>query len=155
MRKTLATVMRRTKSKPKVDVLAAFLDMPDATKRRAFTQVPDWVMVSDRVNPSAFRVWCILRSMQFENGPGIPPLTLDEICWLLPGVNGKPTSKARAREAMDCLLREGLLKDTTGEGIPRSAPRIYLAVDDPVEQPQWSSARRKLRGYSRLWRGGE
>lgn len=153
MRRALTGASRKARAKP--DVLAVFLDMPDAVKRLAFTQVPDWVMLCERVNPTAFRLWCILRSAQFENGPGIPPLTLDEVCWLLPGVNGKPTSKTRAREALDCLLAEGLLKDATGEGAPKSAPRIYLAVDEPMRPVEWSGARRKLRGYWKLWRDGK
>ncbi len=152
MRRGLLKAPRRAKKRP--DVLAALLDMPDATRRQAFTQVPDWVMLCERVNPTAFRLWCILRSTQFENGPGIPPLILDEVCWLLPGVNGKPTSRTRAREALDCLLEEGLLKDVTAEDAPRSAPRIYLAVDEPQKAMGWSGARRKLKGYHRLWRDG-
>lgn len=150
MRRALKATTRRTRSRP--DVLAAFWDMPEENRRRAFTQVPDWVMLCEQVTPTAFRLWCILRSMQFENGPGIPPLRLDEVCWLLPGVNGKPTSKTRAREALDCLLGEGLLKDATGEGASRSAPRIYLAIDEPQRPVEWSGAKRKLRGYGKLWR---
>lgn len=150
MGKLLARATRKSKARP--DVLAAFADMPDATRRLAFTQVPDWVMVCERIDTTAFRLWCILRSMQFENGPGIPPLNLDEMCWLLPGVNGKPTSKARAREALKSLLEEGLMVDATGEGAARTAPRIYLAVDEPKKAMGWTSPRRKLKGYSRLWR---
>lgn len=154
MRKVLTRASRRVKAKAKPDVLAVFLDMPETARRQAFTQVPDWVMLCERVNPTAFRLWCILRSTQFEDGPGIPPLTLDEVCWLLPGVNGKPTSKTRAREALDCLLEEGLLRDVTAETASRSAPRIYLAVDEPRKAMGWTGARRKLKGYHRLWRGG-
>jgi hypothetical protein len=136
----------------KTGVLAPFLDAPTVNRRTAFTQVPDWVMLCERVNATAFRLWCILRSMQFERGPGIPPLTLDEICWLLPGVNGKPTSKSRAREAMDCLLEEGLLKDVSAEGTAKSAPRLYLAMDAPKKAMGWTGARRKLKWYDKLWR---
>lgn len=128
-----------------------------ALKRRrpSFTQVPDWIMLCERINPTAFRLWCILRSMQWESGPpGIPPLTLDEVCWLLPGVNGKPTSKARAREALDALLAEGLLMDASAAGASRSGARSYLAVDAPQKAMGWPGARRKLAGYYRLWRKG-
>jgi len=148
MRKTAL----KTKRQFRADVLAAFTDMPPAGSRPAFTQVPDWVMLCERVNPTAFRLWCILRSMQFERGPGIPPLTLDEVCWLLPGVNKKPTSRTRAREALDCLLEEGLLKDVSEEGLSKSAPRLYLAVDEPQKAMGHTGARRKLKLYHRLWR---
>lgn len=141
-----------TTTKTGADVLAPFLDAPPTGRRTAFTQVPDWVMLCERVNATAFRLWCILRSMQFERGPGIPPLKLDEICWLLPGVNGKPTSKARAREALDSLLEEGLLKDVSEEGTAKSAARLYLAMDTPQKAMGWTGARRKLRRYHRLWR---
>jgi hypothetical protein len=150
MRDAALDVVRRVKAK--VDVLAAFVDGPQNHVQHAFTKVPDWVMLNERINPTAFRLWCILRSMQFERGPGIPPLTLDEICWLLPGVNGKPTSRPRAKEALDCLLTEGLLKDVSAEGLARTAPRLYLAVDDPAGPMGWSGARHKLRRYSKLWR---
>lgn len=152
MRRAALGIQRKARRKQVPDVLAPFLDLPEAGRRLSFTQVPDWVMLCDRVNPTAFRLWCVLRSMQFENGPGIPPLTLDEACWLLPGINGKPTSKTRAREALDCLLAEGLLQDVTAEGSSKSAPRVYLAVDEPTEPTEWSSARRKLRRYTKLWR---
>lgn len=155
MRRAALGTQRRAKQRQRPDVLAPFLDLPEAGKRLSFTQVPDWVMLCDRVNPTAFRLWCVLRSMQFENGPGIPPLTLDEVCWLLPGINKKPTSRTRAREALDCLLAEGLLKDVTAEGSSKAAPRVYLAMDEPQGPMGWSSARRKLRRYTKLWRKAE
>ena len=150
MREAALEVMQRVKAK--ADVLAAFVGGPHSQTQHAFTKVPDWVMLNERINPTAFRLWCILRSMQFENGPGIPPLTLDQICWLLPGLNGKPTSRPRAKEALDCLLEEGLLKDVSAEGLARTAPRLYLAVDDPQGAMGWSGARHKLRRYTKLWR---
>lgn len=155
MRRAALGTQRKAKQRQRPDVLAPFLDLPEAGKRLSFTQVPDWVMLCDRVNPTAFRLWCVLRSMQFENGPGIPPLTLDEVCWLLPGINKKPTSRTRAREALDCLLTEGLLKDVTAEGASKAAPRLYLAMDEPQGPMGWSSARRKLRRYTKLWRKAE
>jgi hypothetical protein len=109
-------------------------------------------MLCERINPTAFRLWCILRSMQFEEGPGIPPLTLDQVCWLLPGVNGKPTSKTRAREALDALLAEGLLRDVSTEDTSRAGARSYLTVDAPQGAMGWSGARRKLSSYLRAWR---
>lgn len=122
-------------------------------RRSSFTQVPDWIMLCERITPTAFRLWCILRSMQFEHGPpGIPPMTLDQVCWLLPGVNGKPTSKARAREALDILLAEGLLMDSSPAGTSRAGARSYLAVDTPQKSMGWTGARRKLTGYHRWWR---
>lgn len=142
---------RRAKQAP--DVLAPYLDRPQ-TERQPFTQVPDWVILCDAVPVTAFRLWCVLRSMQFEQGPGIPPLNLDEVCWLLPGVGGKPTSKARAREALDCLLLTGLLKDVSAPGTGKAARRLYLAFDEPVIPVQWKSARGKLARYTRLWRRG-
>lgn len=138
-------------------------DVPDQPRKRtwlkplrrrgySYTKVPDWVMLSERINPTAFRLWTILRSMQFEQGPGIPPLTLDQVCWLLPGVNGKPTSKARAREALDALLEEGLLRDVSAEEVGRAGPRSYVAVDLPQRPMGWTGARRKLHRYHRGWR---
>ena len=121
--------------------------------RPAFTLVPDWVMLCERIPPTAFRLWCILRSMQFERGPGIPPLTVDQVCWLLPGVNGKPTSRARAREALAALLGEGLLSDVSAKGTGRSAARTYQAHDQPDRSMGWTGARRKLGRYWPGWRG--
>lgn len=137
---------------PAPDVLAPFLDGLPEQGRQSFTQLPDWVMLCERIGPTAFRLYCILRSMQFEIGPGIPPLTLDQVCWLLPGVKGKPTSRTRAREALDSLLEEGLLKDVTAEGVSKSSPRVYLATDRSNGSMGWTSARRKLKRYVRLWR---
>lgn len=123
------------------------------TGRHPFTQVPDWVMISDRIPATAFRLWCILRSMQFEgDGPGIPPLTLDQMCWLLPGVRGKPSSRARTRQALDALLVEGLVEDVSEPGLGRSAPRSYRTHDAPRRPEDRSTARRKLDRYRRGWR---
>ncbi len=135
---------------PGPDVLAPYREPPGP--RQPFTQVPDWVMLCERVTPTAFRLWSILRSMQFEKGPGIPPLTLDGVCWLLPGVNGRPTSKGRAREALDCLLAEGILEDVSADGVPKSAPRLYLTHDTPRKPVEWPSARSKLKKYLASWR---
>ncbi|MFE0472424.1 hypothetical protein ACFW2V_12490 [Streptomyces sp. NPDC058947] len=121
-------------------------------RRPSFTLIPDWVMLCERINPTAFRLWCILRSMQFEDGPGIPPMTLDQVCWLLPGVNGKPTSKTRARQALDVLLDEGLLVDVSIEGTARAEARSYLTRDAPQKAMGWPGARRKLARYYRTWR---
>lgn len=151
MRSTALDLARKLKA----DVLDAFTDGPTGGSPPPFTKVPDWVMLCERINPTAFRLWCIMRSMQFENGPGIPPLTLDEICWLLPGVNRKPTSKTRAKEALDSLLTEGILKDVSEEGTPKTAPRLYVALDDPQGGMGYSGARRKLKRYTKLWRSGE
>lgn len=124
-----------------------------APRRPAFTQIPDWIMLCERINPTAFRLWCILRSMQFEgDGPGIPPLTLDEICWLLPGVNGKPTSRTRAREALDVLLAEGLLVDAGAVDTSRSGAHLYRTTDTPARAMGWTGPRRKLARYLSSWR---
>lgn len=121
--------------------------------RLAFTQVPDWVMTHESVTPTAFRLWCILRSMKFETGQEIPPLTLDQVCWLLPGIKGKPTSRTRAREALDVLLGEGLLKDASERGLGRAAARSYVTKDRPERAMGWTSARQKLSKYRKEWRG--
>lgn len=112
-------------------------------------------MLCERIPPPAFRLWCILRSMQFESGPNLmmPPLTIDEVCWLMPGVNGKPTSAARAREALNCLMKEGFLKDISDPGLGKGAARTYLALDEPDKPEVWKDARGKLRAYVKSWRG--
>ena len=154
MRRAALDIRRKARPKAKADVLAVFVDGLPSGSQPPVTKIPDWIMLCDRINPTAFRLWCILRSMQFENGPGIPPLTLDEICFLRPGINKKPTSKTRAREALDSLLEEGLLKDVSGENVPKAAPHLYLAFDEPQGAMGFSGARRKLKRYTRLWRGG-
>lgn len=147
------TVRAAKRKRQPPDVLAPWLERP-ITGRMPFTLVPDWVMLHSPVPATAFRLWCVMRSMQFENGPGIPAMTLDEVCWLLPGVGGKPTSKARAREALDCLLQQGLIRDVSAKGVPKAARRLYLAFDEPVGPVEWRNARSKLARYARLWRKG-
>jgi hypothetical protein len=122
--------------------------------RPAFTKIPDWIMLCDRLTPTAFRLWCILRALKFELGPGkeIPPLTLDQVCWLLPGVNGKPSSKTRVREALDCLLAEGVLIDLTDGAASSGAACRYDVLDEPQNAMGWTGARRKLAAYVKTWR---
>lgn len=119
-------------------------------KKRSFTQIPDWMLLNERINSTALRLWCILRSMQFENGAPIPAVTIDELCWLLPGVNGKPSSRPRVTEALETLISEGLLEEVEKKG----TARIYKCTDESVKSARWWSAKVKLRWYAAAWRKG-
>jgi alpha-beta hydrolase superfamily lysophospholipase len=138
------------------DVLAECLDQEAPATGAPFTKIPDSAMLCEGITSTAFLLWCVLRSMQFEpgRGPGIPPLTLDQVCWLLPGVKGKPTSRTRARDALDCLIGVGLLRDVSPAGTAKSAPRFYEALDEPEQPVPWRGARHKLFSYRPVWRKG-
>lgn len=136
----------------------------------SYTQVRDYVMLAPGMTHTAFRLYCLLRSMVVEASrrprSGMRRMTIDQLCWLLPGPNDKPLSVSAMYEVLKTLERLELVvpKDvleldgiTTLKGKERAAKGIsrgFTVNDLPpaAEHTGWRNAWDKLDAYSPDWR---
>lgn len=97
------------------------------------TQVRDWIMLHPGMSRTAFQLYCLLRSMVSEKRPtSLRRMSLDQLCFLLPGVNGKPTSLTAVKDALRLLCHLGLVTNpdsmvgfpTQAVGFPTAAVGI-------------------------------
>ncbi|MDX3354169.1 hypothetical protein PV703_12815 [Streptomyces sp. ME01-24h] len=120
------------------------------------TYVRDWIALCDELRDPDVRGYLILRSLVFE-GKGVKNrvriLTLAELCKLVPGPNGKPSSLSRIRELLRRLSAVGLV--TTPEGGPlttssggkaQARPLRIKIHDQPANafKPKWPNTEEKL-----------
>ncbi|MFD9619687.1 hypothetical protein ACFWB2_20725 [Streptomyces virginiae] len=118
--------------------------------------VRDWIALCDDLRDADVRGYLILRSLVFER-KGVTNrvrlLTLAELCQLIPGPNGKPSSLSRIRELLRCLSAVGLI--TTPEGGPVTTSSGGKAQGRPVRikihdqpantfTPRWPNTKEKL-----------
>ena len=129
-----------------------------ADNRNAFygTYVRDWIALCDGMRDADVRGYLILRSLVFE-GKGVKNrvrvLTPADLCELIPGPNGKPSSLSRVRELLRRLSAVGLV--TTPEGGPVTTSSSAKAQDRPLRikihdqpangfEPAWPNTEEKL-----------
>ncbi|MFJ9745761.1 hypothetical protein [Streptomyces chartreusis] len=120
------------------------------------TYVRDWIALCDELRDPDVRGYLILRSLVFE-GKGVTNrvrvLTLAELCQLVPGPNGKPSSLSRIRDLLRHLSAVGLV--TTPEGGPvttssagkaQGRPLRIKIHDQPANgfRPKWPNTEEKL-----------
>jgi hypothetical protein len=130
--------------------------------RLSFTPIRDWTMLHPELRGTPFQLYAIMRSLVIEKGSNQSSrrLTLDHLCWLLPGVNGKPTSLTAVRDALKVLNHLGLVTNRDGERLVAStgrggieSRRRFQVNDLPPEGFQgWRNAWDKLDNYREDWR---
>ncbi|MEY9968358.1 hypothetical protein ABIA33_006442 [Streptacidiphilus sp. MAP12-16] len=126
------------------------------------TQVRDWVMLHPQMTRTAYLLYCLLRSMVAEKQPGsLRRMSLDQLCWLLPGINGKPTGVSTITDALRLLAGLGLVTNpdgqrtvtSTGRGGIQNTFRRYEVHDLPPQAHRgWRNAWDKLDAYRPDWR---
>jgi hypothetical protein len=94
------------------------------------TVMRDWIAVCPDIGPTAFRLYVITRSLVIEKRGAVRKLTLMELCQLLPGPNGKPSSVGRIRDAIRELSAVGLY--TTPDGQPVTTSSSKRATERPL-----------------------
>ena len=126
----------------------------EAHTKWSYTQIRDWMLICPDISHTALRLYSILRSMIIEKGDeGLRRLTIDQLCWLLPGPNGKETSRTAVKDAMRVLLDKKLLECTDDDAKNPSGPRKYIVKDfPPKEYEGWRNAWDKLNAYTPDWR---
>lgn len=87
------------------------------------TVMRDWIAVCPDIGPTAYRLYAITRSLVIEKRGAVRKLTLNELCALLPGPNGKPSSLGRIRDAIRELSAIGLYSTPDGKAITTSSSK--------------------------------
>lgn len=136
----------------------------------SYTMVRDYVMLMPGMTHTAYRLYCLLRSMMTEASrrprSGMRRMTIDQLCWLLPGPNDKPMSVSAMYEVLKTLetLRLVVPKDSVelpgirklkgkaraAQGIGRGFTVHDIRPDDV--HAGWRNAWDKLDAYDPDWR---
>lgn len=130
-----------------------------------YTIMRDWIAVCPDISPTAARLYWIIRSIMHEKGERARRLSYDQLCYLLPGVNGKPTGETRVKDALRELETVGLLSNPDGDVVrrwitdPKTGKqrkdnfRRWKVHDYPThDYAGWRSAIAKLDAYTEDWR---
>lgn len=105
------------------------------------TVMRDWIAVCPDIGPTAFRLYAITRSLVIEKRGSVRKLTLNELCHLLPGPNGKPSSLGRIRDAIRELSAIGLYSTPDGKAVTTSSSKnaaerpMLIRVNDFPTKP--------------------
>ena len=129
------------------------------------TQVRDWVLLLPDMTRTALHLYMVLRAMIRENvrrkGGGLRRMSVDQLCFLLPGVNKKPCSPTMVKDALKLLAElnlvvnpeDGHLVKSTGKGGIQNAFRTYQVNDLPPDAyVGWRNVWDKLDAYTPDWR---
>ena len=136
------------------------IDLDDDVGSWHWTPMRDWIAVCPDISPVSVRLYWIMRSLLHEKGDRRRRLSLDQMRWLLPGVNGKATSKTRVEDALAELKQAGLLSNPDGDVTRRWVTdpatgkqtrenyRRWRIHDLPADSyGGWRNARDKLDAY--------
>lgn len=136
----------------------------------SYTQVRDYVMLMPGMTHTAYRFYSLLRSMMVEASrrprSGMRRMTLDQMCWLLPGPKDKALSVSSMYEVLTTLKQLNLIapKDTLEldgitqlKGKERASKGIahgFTVNDLPPSATHtgWRNAWDKLDAYTPDWR---
>ncbi|MFI9206270.1 hypothetical protein [Streptomyces sp. NPDC053048] len=95
------------------------------------TRVKDWVGLCADLRDADVRGYVVLRGLVIEKFANhVRKLTLNEMCELIPGPNGKTSSLTRVRDMLRALTAVGLV--TTPEGEPLTTSSSKKAADKPL-----------------------
>lgn len=129
----------------------------------SYTPIRDWIMLIPELRGAPFQLYCLLRSLLFEKSSTrvLRKLTLDELCFLFPGVNGKPTSESTMKALLKTLAEWRLVTDRGREVKSGGRGQIdvsrRLQIHDLPELPYagWTNAWQKLQDYRKDWKDRE
>ncbi|MFI9724615.1 hypothetical protein ACIHFE_34175 [Streptomyces sp. NPDC052396] len=137
----------------------------DITDYWSYTQVRDWILLHAELSRTALHLYLLLRSMVSETarrmGGGLRRMSLDQLCWLLPGINGKPASPTMIKDALRVLAQwnlvtnpdGGRLVTSAGKGAIQNTYRRYQVNDLPPDAyTGWRNVWDKLDAYTPDWR---
>ena len=128
------------------------------------TQIPDWIALCPQVTHTAYRLYVIVRSLILEKRPTkkVRLLSHEQLAFLLPGPNGKPSGVRTVKDALQVLTQIGLVSNPDGERIVTSGGkgvihtrRRYQLHDWPtvkVSMTVWRNSFDKLDAFTQDWR---
>ncbi|OAH10983.1 hypothetical protein [Streptomyces jeddahensis] len=157
---------QRTAPAPGTDDAHELLEFTgDITDYWSYTQVRDWVLLQPDLTRTALHLYLLLRSMVSEsvrrNGGALRRMSIDQLCWLLPGVNGKPASLTMVKDALRLLAAHNLVVNPDGGRLVTSGGknaiqntfRTYKVNDLPPDAYEgWRNVWDKLDAYTPDWR---
>ncbi|MFI1161393.1 hypothetical protein [Streptomyces sioyaensis] len=133
--------------------------------------IRDYLLVMHGLPHTALRLYELLRSMIAETkkrqpGAGLRRMSIDQLCWLLPGVKDKPVSVSTMYELLgilerlDLVVPNGEVREIEGasqlKGKEKAAKGILrgFTVKDlpPAAYTGWRNAWDKLDAYRPDWR---
>lgn len=130
--------------------------------RLSYTPIRDWTMLHPELRGTPFQLYAIMRSLVVDKAAEqlSRRVTIDQLCWLLPGVNGKPTSETAVKDALKVLDRLGLVTNpdserlvtSTGKGGVEVRRRFQINDLPPDGFHGWRNAWDKLNDYREDWR---
>ncbi|AWZ07708.1 MULTISPECIES: hypothetical protein [unclassified Streptomyces] len=138
----------------------------DITDYWSYTQVRDWVLLVPGITRTALHLYLLLRAMVSETarrtGGGLRRMSVDQLCYLLPGINDKPCSPTMVKDALRLLAEHGLVVNpdgderlitSTGKGGIQNSFRKYQVNDLPPDvYTGWRNVWDKLDAYTTDWR---
>ncbi|MGW7460947.1 hypothetical protein [Streptomyces sp. NPDC054797] len=138
----------------------------DITDYWSYTQVRDWVLLVRGITRTALHLYLLLRAMVSETarrtGGGLRRMSVDQLCYLLPGINDKPCSPTMVKDALRLLAEHDLvvnpdgderLVTSTGKGGIQNSFRKYQVNDLPPDAyVGWRNVWDKLDAYTPDWR---
>src|SRR5690625_2269859 len=128
------------------------------------TQIPDWIALCPQVTHTAYRLYVIVRSLILEKRPTkkVRLLSHEQLAFLLPGPNGKPSGVRIVKNALQVLTQIGLVSNPDAERIVTSGGkgvihtrRRYQLHDWPtvkVSMTVWRNSFDKLDAFTQDWR---
>ncbi|MFE2727082.1 hypothetical protein [Kitasatospora sp. NPDC059327] len=142
----------------------------------SYSQVRDYVLVYPGLGHSMLRLYLLLRAMIHESkknlpGSGLRRMSIDQLCWLMPGPNDKPISISTMYQLLAGLeelelvipdgenletrveLKPGEKKLSSKEKAARGLLRGYVVQDlPPTSYTGWRNVWDKLDAYQPDWR---
>lgn len=128
----------------------------------SYTKVRDWILLRPDIGRTALHLYLLLRSMLAEKrSHSLRRMSVDQLCWLLPGINGKPIGKRTVEETLRELDRLGLVTNpdqerlvtSTGKaGITNTLRRYQVHDLPPSQYSGWRNTWDKLDAYRPDWR---
>ncbi|MER5641855.1 hypothetical protein ABT095_33580 [Kitasatospora sp. NPDC002227] len=142
----------------------------DITDYWSYTQIRDYVLLMHGLSHTALRLYLLLRSMIKEHSKGRPRgglrrMTIDQLCWLLPGPEGKAISVSAmygflaALDQLDLVVASdqieapGAAKLKGKEKAACGILRGFVVKDlPPATHSGWRNVWDKLDAYTPDWR---
>lgn len=127
-----------------------------------YTQVRDWILLCPDIDHTAYRVYSTFIAVTTKQSRFKRRLTLDQVRWLTPGVNGKPMKWGAFRNALKVLDHLGLVRvapcsgksvqardAATGKFTKQESVLFKLGTmpTDPETFEGWCNAFEKLDAY--------
>lgn len=141
---------RKNRPRPSGD---AYTDADWSAGRKgwSWTSLPAWVLLNDALTSVDVWLYAICRSQCIDarGSSFVLRRTNDELCWTLPGENGKDSSQTRVTDSLRRQRQAGVLVDA--EPTKYGCRQLRVVHDVPEGYTGWVSVVQKLDAYRAGW----